>query len=119
MAYKEDAEIKLTGKQFETILLAVNHGIDALTEHRFEEKTMWVKKDTGEPVNKPTKKQIEDGKVVQTIDIDGTFTKPTRYYGERITQQMIEASLLVNRLHKENIDNGIFKVEQDAEQSNS
>lgn len=112
MAYTEDVKIELTGKEFELLFLAVNHGIDAVTEIKFEEKTTWNKKDTGEVVKKPTKKQIEDGKVVKSIDIQETFSNPVKYYSERITKQMIDASLLVNKIHQDNVKKGLFVVEE-------
>lgn len=117
MAYTEDVKIELTGKEFETLFLAVNHGIDAVTEIKFEEKTTWNKKDTGEVVKKPTKKQIEDGKVVQSIDIQETFSTPVKTYNDRITSQMIDASLLVNKIHRDNIEKGIFVPQEDPQQA--
>lgn len=115
--YNEDTKIELTGQQFELIQIALMQGIDSTTQRSFPEKRMFVDTETGKEVKSPSTDQIKSGKVVEQVDIEGTFQVPTVSYNDKLTPHMINASLLVNAIHQENIQKGIaVPVVEDKEQ---
>lgn len=112
MAYKKDVKIELTGEEFEIVLLGAMHGMNAVTERSFTEQTVWINRETGERVKKPTKKQLEEGKVSKEVDLEATFKEPVVRYTEKVTGQMIDSSLILNRIHNRNVENGLVELQE-------
>lgn len=111
--YTEDSKIELTGKQFETIMIALQNGIDATIVREYPEKRMFVNTATSKEVKNPTTEQLINGEVIQQIDLEGTFAEPTVSFNDKITSHMIDANLLAGFLHQEHIKNGVAILNED------
>lgn len=110
--YTEDTQVVLNGKQFETILVALGHGIEATVTKTFPHKFMYVNAE-GKEVKKPTMEQLASGAVQKQLDFEGTFSEPTLEFNDKITSPMLDANIIANQIHNQMVQEGKVELIQE------
>lgn len=107
--YSGIEQITISAQEYVLLKTAVEQGLQALSSTSFPEVKTFVNIDTGEYVDKPTQKQIKDGKVVETVSPEKTFSLANRVvsYDGKVTQEMLAARELIVIIHQRNIEQGV------------
>ena len=91
------------GKLRQAFQIAVQNG----SKEHYPTVTGWVARDSGVPVENPTKEAIESKKVQPIMDLDGTFAQANlKITYEPWVAAMAEALEIINVVHQENVDLG-------------
>lgn len=107
--YSGMEQITISAQEYVLLKTAVEQGLQALSSTSFPEVKAFVNVDTGEYVDKPTQKKIKDGKFVQTVSPEKTFSAENRIisYDGKVTQEMLAARELIMIIHQRNIEQGL------------
>ena len=107
--YIGSENITISAQEYVLLKTAVEQGLQALAMVSFPEVKAYVSVDTGEYVEKPTKKDLSDNKVVQTVSPEKTFSAENRIisYDGKVTQEMLAARELIMIIHQRNIEQGL------------
>ena len=107
--YNGSEQITISAQEYVLLKTAVEQGLQALAMVSFPEVKAYVNVETGEYIEKPTKKQITEGTAVQTVSPEKTFSTENRViaYDGKVTQEMLAARELVIIIHQRNIEQGL------------
>lgn len=87
---------KFNEHEFDIIANAIADGLEAVTEYRYEQKQVYVDKETSDIVDMPTKEDVESGKVILSVDPDQTLRGlKVLYDAKKLTPAMMEAGRII------------------------
>lgn len=108
----EKLNIELTPAQFLTLRNALGQAMSFAEIRILPEKKVYVSTATGAIVKKPAKGQVENGQVILTTDPESTFNPENlqvQYDANKVTIDMLNATLLVESIFKSHVDQGLAK----------
>ncbi len=105
--YRADAKVILTGNEFIVLQHLAQKAIGNGVTETYVQVDEWVNIETGEPVEKPTSKQINDGKVRRLPSKPKTLQNKQIAFNSNLYPEIFDGNEVVFNIHMRNIEQGI------------
>ena len=107
--YKGTETIEISAQEYILLKVAAEQSLQQFVKVSYPEVRTYVNKETGEYVEKPSKKQLETNAVAFVVSPERTFAQENMRvdYDGKVTQEILAARELILAIHQRNIEKGI------------
>lgn len=109
-AFAGDEKLTITADEFIALRQGINQGMNNGVVEQFPLVTKWYDAKTHKEVAKPTKKQIEEGKVKQFADPDATASEDNLHiaYNSNIFPHLYTSNRVLMSIFQRHVDEGVI-----------
>ena len=105
--YRPNAQIVISGREFMLLQALAEKAMKNGIREEFVQAHEWVNLETSKIVKKPTKKQIEAGKVRQIPSKDATMNNKNVIYDANLHPEVFNGNELLFSIHLRNIEGDV------------